>query len=60
MVRNVNVKKTKKFKENRPKNYHVHDSIMESIPTEDPGPGNRPLGILVLATAAVSHSTSPS
>ena len=25
MVRSVNVKKTKKFKENRPENYHVHD-----------------------------------
>ena len=26
MVKSVNVKKTKKFKENRPENYHVHDS----------------------------------
>ena len=26
MVRSVNVKKTKKFKENHPENYHVHDS----------------------------------
>ena len=23
----MNVKKTKKFKENRPENYHVHDSV---------------------------------
>ena len=27
---------------------------MELPPTEDPGPGNRPLGILALVTAAVS------
>ena len=26
MVRSVNVKKTKKFKENHPENYHVHDN----------------------------------
>ena len=25
MIKSVNVKKTKKFKENRPENYHVHD-----------------------------------
>ena len=25
MIRSVNMKKTKKFKENRPENYHVHD-----------------------------------
>ena len=24
----MNVKKTKKFKENRPENYHVHDTVM--------------------------------
>ena len=36
MVRIVNVKKTKKFKENRPENYHVHD-------TESPiGSSNHP------------------
>ena len=26
MIKSVNVKKTKKFKENRPENYHVHDT----------------------------------
>ena len=26
---------------------------MEPIPTEDPGPGNRPLGVLALVAAAV-------
>ena len=31
MVRSVNVKKTKKFKENRPENYHVHDSHRHQI-----------------------------
>ena len=25
----MNVKKTKKFKENRPENYHVHDKLLE-------------------------------
>ena len=29
----MNVKKTKKFKENRPENYHVHDT-QQSIVTE--------------------------
>lgn len=31
--------------------------IMEDPPTEDPGVGNRPLGILALVTAAVSDYT---
>ena len=31
---------------------------MEPIPTEDPGPGNRPLGALALATVAVRHSAN--
>ena len=26
---------------------------MEPVPTEDPGPGNRPLGVLALVAAAV-------
>ena len=33
--------------------YYSSSGIMESLPTEDPGPGNRPLGVLALATAAV-------
>ena len=28
----MNVKKTKKFKENRPENYHVHDSRLQREP----------------------------
>ena len=31
MVRSVNMKKTKKFKENRPENYHVHDNHFEDL-----------------------------
>ena len=31
----MNVKKTKKFKENRPENYHVHDTTLELLYTED-------------------------
>ena len=31
----MNVKKTKKFKENRPENYHVHDSCADSSSTDD-------------------------
>ena len=27
----MNVKKTKKFKENRPENYHVHDRFLPCI-----------------------------
>ena len=30
MVRSANVKKTKKFKENCPENYHVHDTNLLS------------------------------
>ena len=30
MVRSMNVKKTKKFKENHPENYHVHDRDLHS------------------------------
>ena len=38
MVRSVNVKKTKSFKENRPENYHVHDNeltpkTLSALPT---------------------------
>jgi len=33
--------------------YYSSSGIMETIPTEDPGPGNRPSGILALVTAAV-------
>ena len=29
MIRSVNVKKTKKFKENCPENYHVHDTGLD-------------------------------
>ena len=32
---------------------------MEPLPTEDPGPGNRPLGALALVTAAVLYPASP-
>ena len=32
----MNVKKTKKFKENRPENYHVHDSINVASPRTIP------------------------
>ena len=28
---------------------------MEPPPSEDPGPGNRPAGVLALVTAAVRH-----
>jgi hypothetical protein len=35
--------------------YHSSSGIMESPPTEDPGPGNRPIGVLALATAAVRY-----
>ena len=37
--------------------YYSSFGIMEDPPTKDPGPGNRPLGILALASAAVSHNT---
>jgi hypothetical protein len=33
--------------------YYSSSGIMEPIPTEDPGPENRPFGILALVTAAV-------
>ncbi|KAF9642059.1 hypothetical protein BDM02DRAFT_3194001 [Thelephora ganbajun] len=33
--------------------YYSSSGIKEDPPTEDPGPGNRPLGILALATAMV-------
>jgi len=33
--------------------YYSSSGILEAIPTEDPGPGNRPSGILALVTAAV-------
>ena len=35
--------------------YYSSFGIMEDPPTEDPGPGNRPMGILALASAAVSY-----
>ena len=41
--------------------YYSSSGIKENPPTEDPGPGNQPLGILALVTAVVSHHTmSPS
>ncbi|KAF9644454.1 hypothetical protein BDM02DRAFT_3131744 [Thelephora ganbajun] len=36
--------------------YYSSSGIKEDPPTEDPGPGNRPLGILALATAAVERA----
>ena len=35
--------------------YYSSFGVKEDPPTEDPGPGNRPLGILALVTAAVSY-----
>lgn len=37
--------------------YYSSSGIKEDVPTEDPGPGNWPLGVLALVTAAVSHDT---
>ena len=34
--------------------YYMSSGIKEDPPTEDPGPGNRPVGILALVTAVVS------
>ena len=41
----MNVKKTKKFKENRPENYHVHDILVEGYqaPMEDQVVHRQPL-----------------
>jgi len=33
--------------------YYSSSGIMELLPIEDPGSGNRPLGVLALVTAAV-------
>jgi len=33
--------------------YYSSSGIMESLPSEDPGPGNRPVGVLALVTVAV-------
>jgi hypothetical protein len=35
--------------------YYSSSGVMESPPTEDPGPGNRPLGILAVVAAAVRY-----
>jgi hypothetical protein len=35
--------------------YYTANGIKEDAPVEDPGPGKRPIGILALITAAVSH-----
>jgi len=32
---------------------------MEPVPTEDPGPGNRPLGVLALVATAVRYIQAP-
>ncbi|KAF9778113.1 hypothetical protein BJ322DRAFT_1114359 [Thelephora terrestris] len=36
--------------------YYTSYGIMEGPPSEDPGPGNRPMGILALASAAVERA----
>ena len=33
--------------------YYSSSGIMESLPTEDPGEGNQPIGALAMVTAAV-------
>ena len=35
--------------------YYSSSGIMEPFPTEDPGSGNRPLGVLALVAAAVRY-----
>ena len=35
--------------------YYSSSGIMEPPPSEDPGPGNRPAGVLALVTAAIRH-----
>lgn len=35
--------------------YYSSSGVMEPPPTEDPGPGNRPLGILAVVSAAVCY-----
>ena len=46
MVRSMNVKKTKKFKENRPENYHVHDNNQPASGLSSRAPDFIPVGNL--------------
>ena len=39
--------------------YYSSYGIMEAVPTEEPGPGNRPLGVLALVAAAVCCPQPP-